>query len=120
MNRYISYIKNNIFKIVPIVLIGLYCTHTSSCANTTGAPTGGPKDTIPPVITATIPDSNATNVPVHKTSVTLTFDEYVQLKDASKNKLALHLSRRWKEFSLHQPRRSYHRPELPLSSNKPV
>lgn len=85
MNRYISYIKNNIFKIVPIVLIGLYCTHTSSCANTTGAPTGGPKDTIPPVITATIPDSNATNVPVHKTSVTLTFDEYVQLKDASKN-----------------------------------
>ena len=42
------------------------------------------------------------------------------LKDASKKKLALHLSRRWKEFSLPQPRRSYHRPELPLSSNKPV
>ena len=83
--RYITYIQNNIFKIIPIVLIGLYCTHTSSCANTTGAPTGGPKDTIPPVITATLPDSNATNVATHKTSVTITFDEYVQLKDASKN-----------------------------------
>ena len=83
--RHITYIKNNIFKIIPIVLIGLYCTHTSSCANTTGAPTGGPKDTIPPVITATLPDSNATNVATHKTSVTITFDEYVQLKDASKN-----------------------------------
>ena len=77
--------KENIFKVFAVVLIGLYCLHTSSCANTSGAPTGGPRDSIPPVITATIPDSNATNVPVHKTSITISFNEYVQLKDASKN-----------------------------------
>lgn len=78
-------IKENIFKIIPIVLLGLYCMHTSSCANTTGAPTGGPKDTIPPVILALKPDSNAVNVAVNKTAITITFDEYVQLKEASKN-----------------------------------
>ena len=85
MMKFVTFLKNNIFKIVTVVLVGIYCTHTTSCANTTGAPTGGPKDTIPPVITATIPDSNATNVPVHKTAITISFNEYVQLKDASKN-----------------------------------
>lgn len=85
MNRYITYIKKNIYKIITIALTILYCTHTSSCANTSGAPTGGPKDTIAPVILATSPDSNATNVPVHKTSITLSFNEYVQLKDPAKN-----------------------------------
>ena len=85
MMKFVTFVKNNIFKIIIVVLVGIYCTHTTSCANTTGAPTGGPKDTIPPVITATIPDSNATNVPVHKTAITISFNEYVQLKDASKN-----------------------------------
>ena len=84
MNRRL-FKKENIFKILTVVLLGLYSVHTSSCANTSGAPTGGPKDTIPPVITATVPDSNATNVPVHKTAITISFNEYVQLKDASKN-----------------------------------
>lgn len=78
-------IRENIFKILTVALLGLYCMHTSSCANTSGAPTGGPKDTIPPVIVELDPDSNAINVPVHKTEITITFNEYVQLKDASKN-----------------------------------
>ncbi len=85
MKRYISYIKDNIYKIATVALVALYCTHTSSCANTSGAPTGGPKDTIAPVVLATVPDSNATNVPVRKTSITLSFNEYVQLKDPAKN-----------------------------------
>ena len=77
--------KENIFKILTVALLGIYCMHASSCANTSGAPTGGPKDTIPPVILGLKPDSNAINVPVSKTTITLTFNEYVQLKDASKN-----------------------------------
>ncbi len=85
MRKFFSDIRNNITKIAAIAAIALYCTHTSSCANTTGAPTGGPKDTIPPVVVATFPDSNATNVAMEKTEIIITFDEYVQIKDANKN-----------------------------------
>lgn len=79
------YIKENLSKIATVAAVVLYCMHTSSCANTTGAPTGGPKDTIPPVITGVAPDSNSINVPVNKTEITLSFNEYVQVKDAEKN-----------------------------------
>ncbi len=79
------YIKENLSKIATVAAVVLYCMHTSSCANTTGAPTGGPKDTIPPVITGVVPDSNAVNVTVNKTEITLSFNEYVQVKDAEKN-----------------------------------
>ena len=66
-------------------MLAAYCLHSSSCANTRGAPTGGPKDTIPPVVLNMEPDSNAINFPVVKGKITITFDEYVQLKDPSKN-----------------------------------
>ncbi len=77
--------KKNIPQLLTFVLIGIYCLHSGSCANTKGAPTGGPKDTIPPAVLSVIPDSNAMNVPRQKTKITITFNEYVQLKDASKN-----------------------------------
>ncbi len=85
MKRLFDTIKGNIAKIAAIVAIALYCTHTSSCANTTGSPTGGPKDTIPPVITLVVPDSNSVNVPTVKTTITIGFNEYVQIKEADKN-----------------------------------
>lgn len=78
-------IKEYIFKIAAAALVVAYCLHTSSCANTQGAPTGGPKDTIPPVILKTEPAMNAVNVPTVKTEIVLTFNEYVQLKEANKN-----------------------------------
>ncbi len=83
--RYFNIIKRNFVKLGVALLIGAYSLHTSSCANTSGAPTGGPKDTIPPVIVATLPDSQATNVPCNKTEIILTFNEYIQLKEADKN-----------------------------------
>ena len=52
-----------------------------SCANTQTPPSGGPKDTIPPVIEAVYPTLGQTNVPRHKTQLKITFDEYVQVKD---------------------------------------
>lgn len=73
-----------ICKLLTIIMLAAYCLHSSSCANTRGAPTGGPKDTIPPVVLNMEPDSNAINFPVVKGKITITFDEYVQLKDPSK------------------------------------
>lgn len=78
-------IKRYLVNFSIFVLIAAYCLHTSSCANTSGAPTGGPKDSIPPVIIAAIPDTNSRNVPTVKTQIVLTFNEYVQLKEANKN-----------------------------------
>lgn len=76
----------HISKIIFAAAATAYCFYHSSCANTHGSPTGGPKDTIPPIVLATVPDSNSTNVPRDvKSSITLTFNEYIQLVDASKN-----------------------------------
>ncbi len=79
------YFKENIFKIAAIILLGIYCLHTSSCASTKASPSGGPKDTLPPVVMKVKPDSNTINFPVKDGEIEITFDEYVQIKDASKN-----------------------------------
>lgn len=78
-------IRLAICKTLTVVLLAAYCLHSSSCANTRGAPSGGPKDTIPPVVLKMEPDSNTVNFPLNKGKITITFDEYVQLKDPSKN-----------------------------------
>ena len=53
----------------------------NSCANTTQAPSGGKKDTIPPVIVNINPLPGAVNVPTHKTTIRFYFDEYVTVKN---------------------------------------
>lgn len=76
--------RNNILQIALFATIVVYCSvFTKSCANTTGSPTGGPKDTIPPVLVNVMPGNNQLNVPLTKGSIQLFFDEYVVLKDAS-------------------------------------
>ena len=52
-----------------------------SCAKR-ASPTGGPKDSIPPILTNASPKLNTTYF--NKTGFTLTFDEYISLKDISK------------------------------------
>ncbi|MCQ2178120.1 MAG: Ig-like domain-containing protein [Bacteroidales bacterium] len=54
-----------------------------SCANTTQSPSGGPKDTIPPVVTGVIPASGTIEVPLEGMSVVITFNEYVTIKTAT-------------------------------------
>jgi len=71
----------NILPIIPIALVLGSMMFSNSCANTTTPPTGGPKDTIPPVIKKISPAPGATNVPTHKTEIEFTFDEYVVVKD---------------------------------------
>ena len=51
-----------------------------SCANTTQAPSGGKKDTIPPLIIDIKPLPGAVNVPVEGASFVFTFNEYVNIK----------------------------------------
>lgn len=54
-----------------------------SCANTSSPPTGGPKDTIPPVLVAVTPFMNSTMHPrdVKHSQVSFEFDEYVVLNN---------------------------------------
>lgn len=52
-----------------------------SCANTTQAPTGGKKDTIPPALYWTQPAPGAVNVDTNKTKLVFGFDEYVTIKN---------------------------------------
>ncbi len=46
-------------------------------------PTGGPKDTLPPVITAMTPDNFTTRMK-DGSKIYIEFDEFVQLKDQQK------------------------------------
>ena len=66
---------------IPVMLILGTMMFSHSCANTTTPPSGGPKDTIPPVITELYPVPGAVNVPTKKTQLKLTFNEYVTVKD---------------------------------------
>ena len=52
-----------------------------SCANTTQAPTGGLKDTLPPLIIDINPLPGAVGVPVTGTKIVFRFDEYVTIKN---------------------------------------
>ena len=78
-------IKRNIYKILTLLLVVGYSLHTSSCASTKAAPSGGPKDTIPPVAIGSKPLANSINFPLEEGEVYIAFNEYVQLKDAFKN-----------------------------------
>ncbi len=72
------------FIVKPVALcigIIMYIVYSQGCANTSRGPSGGPKDTIAPVIVASIPAELSTNFPTLKGKVLLTFNEYVQLKN---------------------------------------
>ncbi len=76
--------KNNLsifFPLVPASLLLAAALFQPSCANTTQAPTGGLKDTLPPVVRRVVPHPGTVSVPVSGAKVTFTFDEYVTVKD---------------------------------------
>ncbi|MDD4489713.1 MAG: Ig-like domain-containing domain [Paludibacter sp.] len=54
-----------------------------SCANRAAGPTGGPKDSIPPVVLRTIPVNNALNY--KKKEIQVFFDENVSLEKVNEN-----------------------------------
>lgn len=77
MKKLISYL----IPAVPVAVILISMIFSHSCANTTTPPSGGAKDTIPPVITEIYPALGQVNVPASKTKLVLEFNEYVTVKD---------------------------------------
>ena len=77
-------IKNSIL-FAAFVFFAASLVLPQSCANTTAAPSGGAVDSIPPLLTATIPDVNQTRVSTTLKRVELQFNEYVKLVDPNKN-----------------------------------
>ena len=72
----------NIFRACIAVAAAItYIAASYSCANTSKGPSGGPKDTIPPVVVGIAPEMPMLSFPVNKGKVVITFDEYVQLKN---------------------------------------
>ena len=72
---------SNLLPIIPVAFILGSVMFSHSCANTTTPPSGGPKDTIAPVIVKLDPADGTINVPARKTKLELTFNEYVVVKD---------------------------------------
>ena len=72
---------SNLLPAIPVALILGATIFSHSCANTTTPPSGGPKDTIPPLITKLYPLEGQTYVPVHKAKIEIGFNEYVTVKD---------------------------------------
>ena len=71
----------NLFPVIPVAIILGTVIFSHSCANTTTPPTGGPKDTIPPLIVEVYPQLGQTDVPCQKTKLEIKFNEYVVVKD---------------------------------------
>ncbi|MDR1406352.1 MAG: Ig-like domain-containing protein [Prevotellaceae bacterium] len=77
--------NSSIFEKIVYCLTGaaLLLCFCIRCASTQAGPSGGPKDTIPPVLLRTMPKENTTHFAGKK--VELTFNEYIALKEVSKN-----------------------------------
>ena len=73
----------SLLPLIPATLVLASLMFPSGCANTTQAPTGGPKDTIPPTLVKVSPFPGTTSVPSSKTKLVFTFNEYVKIKDAN-------------------------------------
>ena len=72
--------------IITVILLALFigaCLSSHSCANTTTAPGGGPKDTLPPVLIKLTPPSGTTEFPTVGGKIALQYNEYTIVKTAT-------------------------------------
>ena len=76
--------KNIVVLLGSIIGCYLLATFGSGCAQV-GAPTGGPKDTLAPVLVRASPEPGKINFTGNK--ITIVFDEYITLKDIQSNLL---------------------------------
>lgn len=79
-----SSMKRILFFFLLILLIPKIVVLTSGCAQIV-APTGGPRDTLPPRLVSANPKQPATNFTGNR--ISLYFDEYVQIQDLQQNLL---------------------------------
>ena len=78
-------ITQRITRFISVAIVLLFgAALLTKCASTM-TPTGGPKDTIPPVIVFMQPDNFTTNIDTLRyPKIYVEFDEYVQIKDLQK------------------------------------
>ena len=77
--------KRNILRLLRAAVLLLFATAFLSRCASMMTPTGGPRDTLPPVILNMTPDNFSVNRPtVHHEKIYIEFDEFVQLKDQQK------------------------------------
>ena len=72
--------------IAMVILLALFvsaCLFSHSCANTTTAPSGGPKDTLPPVLIKLTPPNGTTQFPTVGGKITLLYNEYTVVKTST-------------------------------------
>ena len=69
------------FPLIPVLLVLIPVFFSPSCANTTQAPTGGDKDTLPPILLKVSPEKGTTGVKLTGQDFVFTFDEYVKIKN---------------------------------------
>ena len=67
-------------RILTAVVMLLFGSSMTRCASI-GSPTGGPKDTVPPVVLAIHPQDYSTRFDGKNKRIYIDFNEYVQLKD---------------------------------------
>lgn len=75
-------IKNLLYTAAAFLFIYFLSVTGSGCAQI-GAPTGGPRDSIPPVLVSAYPKVLSTNFTGNK--ITLVFDEYINVMEVQKN-----------------------------------
>lgn len=73
-----------LFTLFSVSLLYMFVISNAGCAQI-GMPTGGAKDSIPPRLLSASPKLNSTNVTGNK--ITLTFNEYIDLKEPQTNVL---------------------------------
>lgn len=71
-------------KAVVLSLFLLGIISFNSCARQ-GTPSGGPRDETPPKLIGSNPDTLAVNVDPNIKEIEINFDEYIQIKEYSKN-----------------------------------
>lgn len=77
-------IRTTLFLILSVFIVYVLSVAASGCAQV-GVPTGGFRDSLPPVLLKATPTNNTLNFTGKQ--VTLTFDEYVQIQNIQENLL---------------------------------
>ena len=77
--------KRILFTIVPLFLLAFAAVFTGpGCANII-SPSGGPRDSLPPILLSATPPDSTTNFRANR--ITLQFDEYIDLQEVQNNLL---------------------------------
>ena len=81
---YMKRVAPVIFSLVVVVLVLMAAIGSTGCANIV-PPSGGPRDTLPPILIGSVPQDSTVNYTGNR--IVLTFDEYVNIENALENVL---------------------------------